>query len=223
MKSSTRKTLSSLAVVTAIAGLMLSGALQSWAQDGVRFPDIPRDKMTAEQQKFAASIEKSPRNSHVTNMPYKVYVRSPEYANLSASMSDYLRWGTSLSRQQAELVILLAARYWSAGYVWRQHYVIAMKEGMDPQIPAAIAVGKRPEGMKEDDALIYDLITQLYRDHDVAQSTYDSIVARFGEKGVVDAIALAGYYGITAFATFTAKTPFEPGNEPKLVPLAKPF
>ena len=223
MEKSTRKTFASFSAVNIIASLVFLGAVQSWAQDKVRFPDIPRDKMTAEQQQFAANIEKSPRNARVTNMPYKVYVRSPAFANVSAAMSEYLRWGTSLSRQQAELVILLAARYWSAGYVWREHYAIAMKEGLDPKIPAAIAAGKRPDGMKEDDALVYDLITQLYRDHDVAQSTYDAVVARFGEKGVVDAIALAGYYGITAFATFTAKTPFEPGSEPKLLPLAKPF
>ena len=46
---------------------------------------------------------------------------------------------------------------------------------------------------------------------------------RFGEKGVTDAIGLAGYYGITAMALAVAKATYPAGAEPKLETLAQAF
>ncbi len=98
-----------------------------------------------------------------------------------------------------------------------------MKAGLDPAIPAAIAAGKRPPGMSEDQALLYDLITENYRDHVVSDATYNAAVKRFGEKGVTDATGLAGYYGITAMALAVAKATWPAGKEPKLEQVAEVF
>jgi 4-carboxymuconolactone decarboxylase len=77
--------------------------------------------------------------------------------------------------------------------------------------------------MKEDEVLLYDLVTQVYRDHNISDATYDAAVKKFGEKGVTDAIALAGYYGITAMSLIAAKATWPAGDEPKLAQLAQNF
>lgn len=193
------------------------------AQESVRFPDLRPDQYSPAQKQFADLVVQSPRNGKVTNAPYKVYFRSPEFGLRALHMSDYLRWGTSFEPRLTELTILIAARHWSSGYIWHAHYPLAIKGGLDPRIPAAIAKGQRPEGMKEDEALIYDLITQIYRDKNIADATYNAAVARFGEKGVTDAIGTASYYGITAMSLIAAKATFPPGDEPKLQAVAQPF
>jgi len=38
-----------------------------------------------------------------------------------------------------------------------------VKGGLDPSVGADIAAGKRPTKMKEDEAIVYDLLTEIYR------------------------------------------------------------
>ena len=206
-----------------VGGLVVALAAPVIAAESVRFPPISPDQYLAQQKEFADLMRQPPRNGNVTNAPFKVYVRSPEFGLRAIEMSDYLRWGTQFDPKQTELIILLSARQSDSGYIWHAHYALAMKAGLDPKIPAAIAAGKRPEGMSEDQALLYDLITETYRDHAVSDATYDAAVKRFGEKGVTDAIGLAGYYGITAMALVVAKATYPAGAEPKLEQIAQVF
>ena len=207
----------------AMIGVSLALAVPVIAAESVRFPPIPADRYSAQQKQFADLMRQPPRNGNVVNAPFKVYFRSPEFGLHAIGMSDYLRWGTQFDQKQTELIILLAARQWSSGYIWHAHYALATKAGMDPKIPAAIAAGKRPPGMTEDQALLYGLITETYRDHAISDATYEAAVNKFGEKGVTDAIGLAGYYGITAMALIAAKATYPVGDEPKLDAVAQLF
>jgi 4-carboxymuconolactone decarboxylase len=193
------------------------------AQDTVRFPEIRPDQLSPAQKQFADALKNSPRNGNINNPPFKVYVRSPEFGRHAIAMSDYLRWGTALEPRLTELTILITARQWSSSYIWRAHYPAAIKGGLDPKIPAAMAAGQRPQGMKADEVIIYDLLTQIYRDKSVSDAAFNAAVDKYGEKGVTDIIGLASYYGITAMALITARAPTAPGDEPKLQSLAQVF
>jgi 4-carboxymuconolactone decarboxylase len=193
------------------------------AQEGARYPDVRPEQYSPAQKQFVDRLAKSPRNGNVNNGPFKVYFRSPEFAMHAVAMSDYLRFGTTLEPRLIELTILLAARQWSSSYIWHAHYPAAVKGGLDPKVPAAIAAGRRPDAMKADEAIIYDLITQAYRDKNIADPAFNAAVARFGEKTVTDIIGLASYYGLTAMALIASRTPTAPGDEPKLQTLAQVF
>lgn len=193
------------------------------AQENARFPELRPEQLSPAQKQFADALKNSPRNGNINNPPFKVYVRSPEFGRHAIAMSDYLRWGTSLEPRLTELTILIAARQWSSSYIWHAHYPAAIKGGLDPKVPAAIAAGQRPQGMKADEAIIYDLLTQIYRDKSISDATFNGAVAKYGEKGVTDIMALANYYGMTAMALIAAKAPTAPGDEPKLQAVAQVF
>ena len=199
------------------------------AQDAQRYesprhPAISPDKFTPQQKQFAEELAKPPRNGNANNPgPFRVYFRSPEFGIQAIEMSDYLRWGTGLEPRLIELTILISARNWSSSYIWRAHYPAAVKGGLDPSVGADLAAGRRPTRMKADEALIYDLLTQIYRDKEISDATFNAVKAKFGEKGVTDIVGLASYYGITAMALITAKQPTPPGDEPKLQALAQVF
>jgi 4-carboxymuconolactone decarboxylase len=193
------------------------------AQEGVRFSELRPEQYSAAQKAFVADLTKPPRNGNVTTGPFRVYLRSPDFGRHALGMSDYLRWGTSLDPRLVEFTILISARHWSSSYIWRAHYPAAVKGGLDPKIPAAMAAGRRPEGMKADEAAIYNLLTEMFRDKKVSDATFNAAVARYGEKGVTDIIGLASYYGITAMALIASNAPTPPGDEPKLQALAQVF
>src|SRR5262245_14991346 len=155
------------------------------AADNARFPAIGPDAMTAKQKEFAKVLADSPRGANgngggnISNPPFKVYLRSPDFGVEAIKMSDYLRFGTGLDNRLTELAIIVAARNWDNDYIWSAHYSAAVKAGMDPSVGADMAAGKRPAKLKDDEAIIYDLLTEIYRDHALSQATYAKTVAKY--------------------------------------------
>jgi 4-carboxymuconolactone decarboxylase len=194
-----------LSIALFASAFVLPGALL--AQENARFPAISLDKFSAKQQEFAKLLTSSPRNGNVNNPPFEVYFRSPEFGVEAIRMSDYLRWGTGMESRLVELTILISARNWGSDYIWHAHYPPAVKGGLDPSVPADMAAGKKPAKLKADEAVIYNLLSEIYRDHRVSDPTYNSALAKYGEKGITDIIGLASYYGITAMALITANSP----------------
>src|SRR5260370_22936852 len=108
-------------------------------------------------------IAAPPRNAKFAAPPYRAYIRNPDLAPRLTALTEYLRWNTSLPPRLSEFAILITARQWTAQYEWFAHYPLAIKAGLDPKIAAAIAEGKRPANMKDDEASLYDLGMALYR------------------------------------------------------------
>src|SRR3954469_17005612 len=143
-------------------------------------------------------IAPPPRNAKITNPPYRAYIRNPDLAPKLSALSEYLRWNTSLSPRLSEMAILITAREWTAQYEWFAHYPLALKGGLDPKVADAIAAGKRPDNMKDDEAALYDLATALYRDRKVSDPIYKAALEKFGERGIMDIIGIIGYYDLVS-------------------------
>ena len=199
------------------------------AQDSstMRFPPIPMEKLTAKQKQFAdvqsGNQAGGQRASNYNQGPFRLYLRSPDFGLAAIQMSDYLRWGTGLEPRLVEFAILIAARNWNSSYVWHSHYVLAIKGGLDPSIPADMAAGRKPAKMKDDERVIYDLLTQIYRDKKVTDAAFNAAVAKYGDKGVADIVAIASYYGVTSMSLIATNTSAEPTEEPRLQELAQVF
>jgi len=200
----------------ALAAVFGAGGLAG-AQD--RMPPIPADKLT-EPQKKAIEEFKAARSADISG-PFVAMLRSPEVMSRARAMGDYLRFRSSLPPRLSELVILLTARRWTQQYEWNAHAPLAVKGGLNPDIVKAIAEGRRPERMAEDEDIVYSLFDEIQRHQAVSDGTYGRAVAKFGEQGVVDVMGIAGYYTMLAMVMNTARTPLPDGAKPALAPLAK--
>jgi 4-carboxymuconolactone decarboxylase len=89
-----------------------------------------------------------------------------------------------------------------------------MKAGLDPKIAEAVAAGKRPEAMKEDEAAIYDFCIQLHRNRKVDDAAFNRVKALFGEQGVVDLVGVSGYYVAVSMTLNVAQVPVPDGSVP---------
>jgi 4-carboxymuconolactone decarboxylase len=116
-------------------------------------------------------------------------------------------------------VILMTAREWTQQYEWNAHYPIALKAGVKPEVANAIAEGRRPPSMTDEEGALYDLCQELDRRKSVSDSTYARALQLFGEKGVVDAIGIHGYYTLLAMVLNTSRTPAGESASPTLRPL----
>lgn len=170
-----------------------------------RLPTIPPDQYTAEQKQAAAEFLAA-RKLPVFG-PFQPLMHSPVLMSDARAMGDYLRYHSAIGNRLSELVILVVAREWSQDYEWSVHAPTARQQGIAAEIIAAIADGRRPDGMSEDETICYDFSIELNRYRRVSDATYARALKRFGDKGVVDIIGLNGYYTLLAMALNTARTP----------------
>ena len=76
--------------------------------------------------------------------------------------------------------------------------------------------------MKEDETILYNYATEMYRDKAVSDATYAVAVKAFGERGLIDLIATMGYYDMVAMTLITAKAiPPREDDVPQLAALPK--
>ena len=181
-----------------------------------RMPRIPPGKMTEAQKKAAAELAAGPRGE--LRGPFIALLRSPGLMSPVQKVGEYLRFHCPLERRVTELATLIAARFWTQQYEWQAHREHALKAGLDPAIADAIAEGRRPKGMKPDEELVYELLTETLHNKCVSDATYARAVAKFGEAGVVDLVGLTGYYLMLAMIMNMARTALPPGKEPQLAP-----
>lgn len=158
---------------------------------------------TEEQAEVATQFEAT-RGVKVAG-PFALLIRSPEVLKHGQALGAFLRYRCSISGPLSEFAILVIAREWTQNYEWHIHSAIALRSGVDPAIVEDLRVGRRPNAMSEQQATIYDLSTELLRDRKVSDDTYARAQNLFGETGIIDLVAINGYYSLLAMAMNTAR------------------
>ena len=179
-----------------------------------RFPELTPESMSAEQRAAAEGIIKGPRGG--LRGPFNAWLRSPVFADRMQKVGEYLRFKCPLDRRIAEMSTLMAARHWTQQYEWQSHYKHAMKAGLNPAIAQAIAEGRRPTGMAADEEALYDMLTEVLHNQSVCDATYARALGVFGEQGVIELVAIAGYYAMLAMVLNVGRKALPAGQEPQL-------
>ena len=201
--------------LTALA-LMALGTT-AMAQEGPRFKPLTPEEMSEAQRKVYQEIAGGPRGG--VRGPFNALLRSPELAERAQKLGEHIRFGTSLPPRLSELAILITARYWSSQYEWFAHAPLAAKGGLAPSVISELQNGKRPPGMSEDEAAVYDFCTELHRQKTVTDATYKRALERFGERGIVDLVGVSGYYTLVSMVLNVARHPLPEGVAAPLPPL----
>ena len=196
-----------------LAAALFATGFAANAQD--RMPPLPKEQLTDEQTQALAEFVAA--RGQPTG-PWNVLLRSPELMKRTRGLSDYLRFESVLPGYLREFVILMTARQWGQNYEWNAHYPLAIDEGFSSEMAQAIAEGRRPDGMLEDEEILYDFVLELQRNHSVSDATYERAVERFGEQGVVETVSLVGYYTMISMILNTARTPLPADAVPALAP-----
>ncbi|HYH42062.1 MAG TPA: carboxymuconolactone decarboxylase family protein [Burkholderiales bacterium] len=169
-----------------------------------RMPMIADADMTPAQKKAAADLIAGPRKE--VKGPFVSLLRSPEFMSRVQKVGEYLRFVCPLDKRINEFAAIIAARHWNQQFEWWAHYRQALEAGLDRSIADAIAEGRRPTGMAEDEEIVYDLLTEVLNNKGASDATYKRAVTKFGEEGVIDVIGVAGYYALLAMVMNVTRT-----------------
>jgi len=182
-----------------------------------RMGPIPEEKMTAAQKAAVAAVMSGPRK-HMGG-PFSALLRSPELMNRVQKVGEYLRFMCPIDKRLSEFAAIIAARHWSQQFEWWAHYRQAVEAGLKRDIADAVAEGRRPTGMAQDEEILYDFLTEALNTNGVSDVTYARTQAQYGEQGIIDILAVAGYYGLLALVMNVARTSVPEGHALPLTPL----
>jgi 4-carboxymuconolactone decarboxylase len=202
-----------------VSCVLLSVLSQAQAQTP-RFKPLIESEMTEAQRKAAGEIASGPRGRLNPDGPNALLLRSPELMSRNQKVGEYLRYQSSLPLRLNEFAILITARQWDAQIEWFVHHPLALKAGLAPEVAADLARGLRPAAMKDDEAIIYQFCKELHETKKVSDATFKAMLDKFGERGVIDLVAVTGYYTMLAMVLNVAQQPL-PGGAPPPLPVLK--
>jgi 4-carboxymuconolactone decarboxylase len=187
------------------------------AGGGRRFTPLTEATMTPRQREAHAAIVSGPRKGAMG--PFNALLRSPEVADRVQKVGEYVRFHSTIPAALNEMAILITGRFWSAQFEFWAHRRLARTAGLADAVIDAIAEGRRPSPMSDDERIVYDFCTELFRDKAVSDRTFEAAVDRFGEQGIIDLIAATGYYSIVSMVLNVDRYPLPEGEQPPLRPL----
>jgi len=113
-----------------------------------------------------------------------------------------------------ELMVLVIARHWTAQYEWFAHAKHAPKAGLSDDVIEAIRTGRTPTFRRDDEQLVYDLVTEMNQTRTLSQATYDRAVAMLGPDLVIELITSIGFYTMVAIMLNGFDAPVPGGERP---------
>ncbi|MES2975941.1 MAG: carboxymuconolactone decarboxylase family protein [Pseudomonadota bacterium] len=184
------------------AGSIVTQGFSPQAAD--RLPMMPRESMTPAQRQAADELIAGPRKAVFG--PFIPLLRSPELMGRVGKLGEYLRFDSVLDVRVRELATCIAARHTSNQFEWLMHVPAARKAGVAQATLDAIAEGRHPAGMAADEAAAANVALEVLRHHGLSDATWAEALGVFGEQGVVELVALVGYFVMVCWVMNVART-----------------
>jgi 4-carboxymuconolactone decarboxylase len=198
-----------------VSVLIIGLAASTGARAQERMPPIPAEKMTDAQKKAVADY-KALRGVDMTGPPWTVLLRVPAHIVPALQIRLHYLNNSALPARLTEFAILIAARRWTNNWEWNAHSTAAAAAGLKPDVMAAVAEGRRPDRMADDEAVVYDFSLELQDNQSVSDATYARALEKFGEPGIVEMASIQGYYTYLAMVMSAARVTTQPDAKPAL-------
>ncbi len=130
-----------------------------------RIDEVKREDLSPRQQQVYDDIMRS-RPRPTPHRPILGLIHTPDIAEPADRLVNCFRTTPKLDRRLLELIILLMCRDATVQYAWSVHEPLALKQGLSQDTIDAIRARKRPDFERDDERLIYDVVTELLAEQD---------------------------------------------------------
>jgi 4-carboxymuconolactone decarboxylase len=184
-----------------------------------RLPDLHHDQLSPEGQAVWDAIVGTRGSRLITAEgglagPFNAFLHAPEVGRGLTELGATLRFGTSVDRRLSEVAIITVGARWQAEYEWWAHARMAREHGVPDAVVDAIGSGAEPPFAAEDERIVHAVARQLATGGDVTPDAYDAGRALLGDAGMVELVALCGYYTLISFLLNAFRVPLPPGAAP---------
>jgi 4-carboxymuconolactone decarboxylase len=145
----------------------------------------------------------------VVGGPFAIWLRQPSIADPANRFGNALRLHGKLDRRLFELMTIVVARHWGAQYEWFVHVEAARKAGVTDDAIEALRTKRKPAFAREDERLVYDIVTEQSETKRLSDATYKRALDFFGQDLLIELITATGFYSLVAMMlnAFDVDTP----------------
>lgn len=130
--------------------------------------------------------------------PFQVLLHAPNVAGHVADLGAQIRYGSSLSDHDRELVIIATGAFHGCGYVWDSHLPLARAAQVGDATIGHLQ-GDSTQTPPPIDSLLIDFVSELCAESTVRDPTFAAARDHLGEPGVVELSATVGYYTLMGY------------------------
>jgi len=99
-----------------------------------------------------------------------------------------------LPKKAREVAVLATGAHFHSGYELYSHMLMAEQRGLDDNAIATIVAGQRPQTLKEDEGVAYDVASAALRGGVMPEPVYKRAVEQFGPIGAAKLLYFIGLY-----------------------------
>jgi len=147
--------------------------------------------------------------------PFNAFVHAPGVGRHLSALGGRLRFKTSIPRRLSELAIITVGAAWKAEFEWWAHARMAREHGVSEVAVDAIGRGDDPPFDADDEHAIYTVARQLTGTGQLDQGAYDAAQRLLGDEGMVELVALCGYYTLISYVLNAFAVPLPAGARPR--------
>lgn len=117
---------------------------------------------------------------------------------LLSDLVEHLRFHTTLNAAETELAICTAVRAADVDYIWAPHVKLGLAAGGREEAFHAIDTLGPLDKLTPDEALIIRFGRELLETRKVSDATFNAVRERYGEKGLLELVAVMSVYTMNA-------------------------
>ena len=131
--------------------------------------------------------------------PFLAWLLNPKLAEPAQRLGAFCRYDSSLSLQESELLILYVAAHYDCVGEQQIHEPIASKAGLSDEVLIAIRTDEFPPLPTRRLLMLAECARELVVRKTLSDKIYEGAVREFGEKTLVEVVAIIGYYALVAY------------------------
>ena len=167
---------------------------------------------TGEQQKEYESFTRTrkPQPDGSLGGPFDPWLMNPELSHRLRGLGGMLWERTSMDRGMVELAISIIGKLWESNVEWTAHAPRAVEYGIPQSVMDDVLAGRRPKGTP-DQELLFDVCVAMHTEHKLALPLYKRAVEAFTERGLMEFMAVIGYYTLVSMTLNAFEVQVAPG------------
>ena len=183
-----------------------------------RLPELRRDQLDPAGQEVWDQVVGTRGGQLVTAAgglagPFNAFVHAPDVGRQLSALGAALRFGTSIERRLTEVAIITVGSRWKAEFEWWAHARMAREHSVPDAVVDAIGRGENPPFTADDERIVYTTARELALTGQLSQDSYSAARGLLGDTGLVELVALCGYYTLISYLLNAFAVPIPPGAD----------
>jgi 4-carboxymuconolactone decarboxylase len=131
--------------------------------------------------------------------PYRILLQNRRLTEALLPLAQHYQSGSSLSKAEIEIAVLLTTSKWMAAYATSEHEWLAERlGGLAPDQVEALVTGRAARFEDPRQNLVYDLSCALLAPRIISSRLHRRAIDLLGDVGLTDVIAIIGYFTTVA-------------------------